>query len=77
MELCGSVPGSVVLRERNKDTKGPGSNLREKLRLTKNSRYTQNTRDKMNRSYTCIILKRKLQVIKNLSNKLIAVWTKV
>ena len=47
MELCGSVPGSVVLRERNKDRKGPGSNLREKLRLTKNSRYTQNTRDKM------------------------------
>jgi len=36
MELCGSLQGSVVLKERNKDTKGPGSNLREIQEVTAN-----------------------------------------
>ena len=36
MVLCGSVPGSVVLKERNKDTKGPGSNLNEIQAVTAN-----------------------------------------
>ena len=44
MELCGSVPGSVVLKERNKDTKGPGSNLRE-IQAVKEQ--LKNSRDKM------------------------------
>ena len=44
MELCRSVPGSVVLKERNKDTKGPGSNLRE-IQAVKEQ--LKNSRDKM------------------------------